>query len=800
MKAFSPVETYTKENGIKVTKFKPNVDIEVPAIDPKTGKVEWKRVVEFSKHENLKMYKIEIPLPNGDKEIFWASEDHSLIVLDIENDKIIKISPKDLIPYIEEYKNKSHDKYAFIRMTSTPDKRPIKQPSKHNTLAGNVMVNGCEFIPVSICKIEYNPSITVGYDFTVEDYYTFATENGIFVQDTFAMYMPLTEEALEDTREKMAYTKNLLVPGSLAFDGISQNVIYGIYKITSVEPDANQIKKEYSTLQEVYDDPDSLSRLTDTIKVNNEITTVARAIVSYALGYDKPINESMNKKKLHSYLTKTLQKMYIEGYDYDINRIYTLFLLGSAVSKDLTLTLEDFIVPQEMKILLKEVKKQMIERLKQNPRATTNASYINALLKDLTDKVFEVLGQNLKMMIESGAKGSKSQIRQMFVAKGYITDIDNKIVREPILTSLQEGLTPKQFLIMCKASRKGSVDRSVRTSEPGYLTRKLIFVLNPVEADIYGQPCDTEDTLTITLTEDNKNLFIYRYIKTKDGDILLTPDNIDKFVNTTVELYSPIFCKYERLCPKCFGEYGRYLRSPYVGMIASQALGERATQLIMRTFHTGGSAETGKVEIPTEIFKEIDGQIYAKSDIILLDEVSYGTTSTPLSLSFTDGETEYTMILPSYTEIYVESGGNVKISEGTLFAKLPDTSSNIVGAISYVETILESGSEMRDKHWKDIYMDLLNIFGDLNVLSVWYEILVSQIMRDPTDPTKLWRLMPDRDQHEPKLHTIRQIPFFRPLLAIAFQNIGKSLSELANRIEIDIHDLTILERIFVSKF
>jgi hypothetical protein len=107
---------------------------------------------------------------------------------------------------------------------------------------------------------------------------------------------------------------------------------------------------------------------------------------------------------------------------------------------------------------------------------------------------------------------------------------------------------------------------------------------------------------------------------------------------------------------------------------------------------------------------------------------------------------------------------------------------------------------MQDKSWKDIYDDLFNIFGDLGVLSVWYEILVSQLMRDPDEPTKLWRLLPDRDQKEPKLYSIRQIPFFRPLLAIAFQNIGMSLTELAKRIEIDIKDLTILERIFVSKF
>jgi len=624
--------------------------------------------------------------------------------------------------------------------------------------------------------------------------------------DTFAMYLPLTKEANKDV-DKMSYVNNMLPPGSLKFDGISQNVIYGLWKITRIKPNPNKVEHEFSTLEEFVNwykrNNNPIKHLLKTIKIGDVVCTVAHAYVSHLLGLDQPVVKPMSKKILHKYLTETLQKYYIEGKDYDISRIEELFKLGTVVSHDLTLSLNDLYINKEAKEKIRKAKESIRQRFKNSPRAIkTNIAFAKKLLDSLSDDVLNIIGKNFKSMLLSGAKGSKSQISQIFLAKGFITDITNKIIAEPILSSFIEGLTPKEFLLMTKASRKGSADRSIRTSEPGDLTRKLIFALNPVELDPNLESCGTNQFLEVTLTDKNKNLFIYRYIHDNGKDVLLTHDNIDNYVGQTVKLYSPIFCKSRKICRKCYGEYDRYLKSPYIGMIASQSLGERATQLIMRTFHTGGSADVGEIDFPQHLIEEQEGIIKTKEDLIIIDELSIGTTGSPITFTVIDpsNDESYTVSLPAYSEILKHSDGHEYVRAGTAIAKLPDTSTNIVGAIEYVRAILES-SKIRDLTWDKLYKELLKIFGeDLGVLSIWYEILVSQLMRDPDDPVKLWRLREDRENVEPMLMTVRQIPFMRLLLALAFQNIGKSLSLITEHIEIDINDLTVLEKIFLARF
>ena len=345
---------------------------------------------------------------------------------------------------------------------------------------------------------------------------------------------------------------------------------------------------------------------------------------------------------------------------------------------------------------------------------------------------------------------------------------------------------------MAKAARKGSADRSIKTSAPGDLTRKLVFALNPVElGDI--DDCGTNEGLKVTLTKDNWRLFIYRYIIFDDQTHLLTFDNYKQFLDKEVTVRSPIFCKSEKICKKCFGEYCKYLKSRYIGMIASQSLGERATQLTMRTFHTGGAAEVSEVELPT-VVKENNKQLILEVDATISGDFKQGILGQATTLVIETDSDIYTVMLPAQSQVFVESGSKVKA--GTAFASLPDKSSNIVGAIEYCKKLLET-SYIKKQHWKDVYNSLQEMFGGLGILSIWYEILLSQIMRDPDTPHKPWRLG-DRTK-DPLMMSIIELPFLRPLLALAFQNIDKALTKIILQNEVDIEDYTILERIFMSR-
>ena len=202
---FRKIRTYTNSKGVKVTEYEPlpDVDIKVLAIDVETGNIAWKKVLLYTKHEGLTMYRIYIK--DEDYE-FWVSDDHSLIVCDIETDTLMKATPEEYI------QNKSY--------------RLVKAKSVDNTDEGYTLIDRDNVI------VEQDPNVTVGYDFTVEDYATFCLSNGIFVQDTMAVFVPLTKEAQEEAVKKIL--SNVASPAGI---GVSQlalknDVITGIYLLT----------------------------------------------------------------------------------------------------------------------------------------------------------------------------------------------------------------------------------------------------------------------------------------------------------------------------------------------------------------------------------------------------------------------------------------------------------------------------------------------------------------------------------------------------------------------------------------
>ena len=427
-------------------------------------------------------------------------------------DEMIKkaLTFKQSMPELDTVLNLILDQGVYITLN--------RQPTLHR---GSLM--GFKVVANEDNVIKINPLVCPPY-------------NADFDGDQMAIYTPLTKEASDDVK-KMSFVNNLLVPGSMEFDNFGQNIVYGIYKITKKEPSENDVIGEFEFLDDFVkwfnQQESNLKYLTKSVKINEELTTVARAYISYLVGSDKVINKAINKKLLNKLVTVTLAKYYIEGKEFNIENLQILQLLGTITSRDLTLTLEDFILDDETKQEIETIKQGLKQMFKQNPKAIkTNIAVTQKALNKLADKVLPKIGYNFRSMIQAGSKGNKSQMAQMFVAKGFVTDVDNTFVPYPIFSSLREGLTPSEFLIMSKASRKGSADRSIKTAEPGDLTRKLVFGLNPVE--LQEGYCGTQDFLEVTLTETNKDLYLFRYIRDNDQDVLLTYDNIDNYVGKTV--------------------------------------------------------------------------------------------------------------------------------------------------------------------------------------------------------------------------------------------------------------------------
>lgn len=223
----------TDDRGVTITRYcinpeiikkYPHFELQINSIDMNTGEVQKQKIIEFSKHEPLIMYKISSK--NNLFKDFWLSEDHSIIGYDIEKDVIRKITPKALIlnplRYYLIYHKKNSDSITWTIKNKTLQ-------NKDSRLLFNLQQNNCELLSTSDYDIVLDESKTIGYDFTVAHTNTFEAEDGLMLKntdgDTVAVYALFTKEAINEAKQKM----NPLHSKSTYQDvGKNNNMIYGI--------------------------------------------------------------------------------------------------------------------------------------------------------------------------------------------------------------------------------------------------------------------------------------------------------------------------------------------------------------------------------------------------------------------------------------------------------------------------------------------------------------------------------------------------------------------------------------------
>lgn len=382
--------------------------------------------------------------------------------------------------------------------------------------------------------------------------------NADFDGDAMAVYFPVTDESKRDVAEHLAIWNNLVSPTDIeSVPRPNQDIILGIYTATKEGADMGDPKE-----------------------LNGEMIPFGRYLFNECLPDDYPvINEDVTKKKLHSIINDITIKYPPAVVMDTLDKIKDLGFKIST-SEGYTMGLPDIYHPEVIAIsdtLTGDVTTDM-ERLKKDPQ-------IQALLKAMPFSVY----------IESGARGSWDQARQMVLARGYVADANNHIREDLIRSSLVEGLTPREFFNSCWGSRKGLLDTALSTGDSGYLTRQLIYSTATIELDESptGEDCGTTDGLWVEIK--NKTMvkaLLGRYYVKEDGrKKLIKLSDTSSLIGKKVKLRSPIYCKGKKICKTCYGNLHKILHSPQVGIIATQAVGEKATQLVLRTFHTSGAVQ-----------------------------------------------------------------------------------------------------------------------------------------------------------------------------------------------------------------
>ena len=436
-----------------------------------------------------------------------------------------------------------------------------------------------ELIPISELDIIYDPNETVGYDLTVEDNYTFSNSDGIFLQDSMAVYHPLTDEAQEEIKLKMTRAEGGTSSKSITFE-LSKEMYAGLYMISK----SITMKKSPLSVNDEY-----LEKMTDPfipVLYRKNQTSSGRALINSCFPIDYSfVNEQFNKKLLKQLIDGMFKK-----YDSKIVKetVAKLERVGFKFATIMapTFSLDDVKIPDEIY--------QLKEKLKD-----ANTEEASDLLKQMEKIMIKNLkGSGLYDLIESGAGKGWSQPLQILVSKGIIANPKGEVL-DPIKGSFSDGLTNTEFFNASAGARKGIMDRVLNTSATGYTSRKLVFILNSVEADPLLRDCKTNKTLTLKLTNDLIDRLQGRFI-VKGGKIIEFEQNEYK-EGDVIELRSPIYCKSPKVCHVCYGKLLLRHKSPYIGVLAGQIIGERGTQLIMRTFHTGGAATMAK----HDMFKDI---------------------------------------------------------------------------------------------------------------------------------------------------------------------------------------------------
>ena len=473
--------------------------------------------------------------------------------------------------------------------------------------------------------------------------------NADFDGDQMAVHLPLSNEAILEAQILMLQSHNILNPANGAPITVpSQDMVLGLYYITKIRPGAkgegltfygpeeaiiahNEGKCDlHAQVKVIVKDLDENGKLVDKMVETSVGRVIVNGIIPEQVGY---VNKVISKKSLRDIIADVIKTV---GFAEACEFLDGIKNLGyrMAYLAGLSFNLDDIIIPPEKAALVEKGNEEVrqitenynmgfitdTERYNQVIDTWThiNNDLGNVLMKEMTeaDQGFNAVF----MMLDSGARGSKDQIRQLSGMRGLMAKPQKagaegaQIIENPILSNFKEGMSVLEYFISTHGARKGLADTAMKTADAGYLTRRLVDVSHDVI--ITEEDCGTLRGLVCTALKNGDEVIstlyerilgrvsVHDIIHPTTGELIVAAgeeiteavaQKIEDSPIESVEIRSVLTCESKHgVCMKC---YGRNLatrrmvqKGEAVGVIAAQAIGEPGTQLTLRTFHAGGVA------------------------------------------------------------------------------------------------------------------------------------------------------------------------------------------------------------------
>jgi DNA-directed RNA polymerase subunit beta'' (EC 2.7.7.6) len=602
--------------------------------------------------------------------------------------------------------------------------------------------------------------------------------NADFDGDQMAVHVPLSVEAQAEARFLMLSVNNILAPkDGRPITTPTQDMVLGAYYLTYESEDQPEHKKVFKDFEEL-----NLAYFNGAVTLHTRVilkryikaegifvkteSTVGRFIfnekIPQNLGfvdreqdkYSLEIDFLCKKKDLEEIIAKCFAEY---GNTITAELLDHMKDIGFKYSTRaaITVSVSDMVIPEAKKDLISGARatvdqyqkafrrgliseEERYEKIIQTWTKTTE-DVTDALMKNLTNL------NNIKIMADSGARGSKNQIRQLAGMRGLMANALGKTVEIPIISNFREGLTVLEYFISTTGARKGLADTALRTADSGYLTRRLVDVSQ--EVIVREIDCHTENGIEVIEFKEGNELIeplaeriLGRYpvedlVNPTTGEVICTTNQIiseklaEKVIAAgykTVRIRSVLTCDTQYgVCSKCYGlnlATGKPVHvGEAVGIIAAQSIGEPGTQLTMRTFHTGGVAGGDitqglpRVEELFEARKPKGLAVIAEMDGV----VSFKETKKKKEVVITHEETgeQHTALIVFGARLKVKDGDRVKqgqsITEGSIN---PHDLLRVVGVYGVREYIIKEvqkvyrlqGVDINDKHIEIIVKQMLS--------------------------------------------------------------------------------------------
>ncbi|MFR8010782.1 MAG: DNA-directed RNA polymerase subunit beta' [Clostridia bacterium] len=564
--------------------------------------------------------------------------------------------------------------------------------------------------------------------------------NADFDGDQMAVHVPLSVEAQAEARFLMLAANNLLKPS----DGKpvtvpTQDMVLGSYYLTLIKEGEKGEGKVFRDVNEAimaYEEGSLELHALCKIRMTREIegktvsklveTTLGRVIFNnpipqdlgfvdrsdpenaFKLEADFLVNKKMLGKiidrciKVHgtSVTAKMLDDVKAQGYKY------------STIS-GITVAVCDAIIPAEKADYLAEAEAK-VDKITANYRRgfisdAERSRHVISVWEDCTKKVSDALTKGfdqynpIYMMVNSGARGSESQLRQLAGMRGLIANTAGRTIEVPIRANYREGLTVLEYFISSRGARKGLADTALRTADSGYLTRRLVDVSQ--EVIIREEDCHCKEGIDVYDIKDGNEVIeelterltgrylLHDFVDGETGELIMSCDRMmteddavrvkaamDRMGMDRIKIRSLLTCRSKHgVCIKCYGS-NLATGSPVtvgeaVGIIAAQSIGEPGTQLTMRTFHTGGVTSDSDI---TQGLPRVEELFEARrpKHLAILSEISGKVSfreikkSRHVVITSQDEADERSYLIPYGSRLRVEEGQMVEkgdmLTEGSV--------------------------------------------------------------------------------------------------------------------------------------